>query len=81
MCDLRSESHSSWRYHSHLEYVTPRRRGAAYVRKNHSVEEVPEELAEKVYCLDVLDFEDYIVNCLYGEYDHTYEGANSLHLI
>lgn len=42
-----------------------------YVRKNHSAEDVPEELAEKMYLLN--HFESYIMNRLYGDYDYTYE--------
>ncbi|KAF9788223.1 kinase-like domain-containing protein [Thelephora terrestris] len=56
---------------AHLDYVTPRRQGAVYVRKNHSAEDVPEELAEKMYLLN--HFESYIMNRLYGDYDYTYE--------
>lgn len=42
-----------------------------YVRKNHSAEDAPEELAEKMYLLN--HFESYIMNRLYGDYDYTYE--------
>lgn len=42
-----------------------------YVRKNHSAEDVPDELAEKMYLLN--HFESYIMNRLYGDYDYTYE--------
>lgn len=42
-----------------------------YVRKNHSAEGAPEELAEKMYLLN--HFESYIMNRLYGDYDYTYE--------
>lgn len=56
---------------AHLDYVAPRRHGAVYVRKNHSAEDAPEELAEKMYLLN--HFESYIMNRLYGDYDYTYE--------
>ena len=62
---------SSSQYYSHLDYVAPRRHGAVYVRKNHSADDVPEELAEKMYLLN--HFESYIMNRLYGDYDYTYE--------
>jgi hypothetical protein len=42
-----------------------------YVRKNHSAEDVPGELAEKMYLLN--HFESYIMNRLYGDYDYTFE--------
>jgi len=42
-----------------------------YVRKNHSADDAPEELAEKMYLLN--HFESYIMNRLYGDYDYTYE--------
>ena len=42
-----------------------------YVRKNHSAEDVPDELAEKMYLLN--HFESYIMNRLYGDYDYTFE--------
>lgn len=42
-----------------------------YVRKNHSADAAPEELAEKMYLLN--HFESYIMNRLYGDYDYTYE--------
>lgn len=42
-----------------------------YIRKNHSAEDAPEELVEKMYLLN--HFESYIMNRLYGDYDYTFE--------
>ncbi|KAI0367402.1 Pkinase-domain-containing protein [Pilatotrama ljubarskyi] len=55
----------------HFDYVSSRRQGAVYVRKNHTVAEYPEELKNKVYLLK--HFERYIMDRLYGEYDWTFE--------
>ncbi|KAI1789263.1 Pkinase-domain-containing protein [Ganoderma leucocontextum] len=55
----------------HFDYVSSRRQGAVYVRKNYTVSEYPEELKNKVYLLK--HFERYIMDRLYGDYDYTYE--------
>ena len=57
----------------HFDYVYARRQGAVYVRKNHTVDEYPEELKSKVYL--VKHFERYIMDRLYGEYDYTFVDA------
>ncbi|EJF58353.1 Pkinase-domain-containing protein [Dichomitus squalens LYAD-421 SS1] len=55
----------------HFDYVSSRRQGAVYVRKNYTVAEYPEELKNKVYLLK--HFERYIMDRLYGDYDYTFE--------
>ncbi|KAI0641308.1 Pkinase-domain-containing protein [Trametes meyenii] len=55
----------------HFDFVSSRRKGAVYVRKNHTVADYPEELKSKVYLLK--HFEKYIMDRLYGEYDWTFE--------
>ncbi|KAH9887930.1 Pkinase-domain-containing protein [Cubamyces lactineus] len=55
----------------HFDFVSSRRQGAVYVRKNHTVAEYPEELKHKVYLLK--HFERYIMERLYGDYDWTFE--------
>ena len=55
---------------SHFDYVSSRRQGSVYVRKNHTVSEYPEDLKSKVYL--VKHFERYIMDRLYGDYDYTF---------
>ena len=57
--------------YSHFDYISSRRQGAVYVRKNYTVAEYPEELKNKVYLLK--HFERYIMDRLYGDYDYTFE--------
>ena len=54
----------------HFDYVTSRRQGSVYVRKNYTVAEFPEELKSKVYLLK--HFAKYIMDRLYGEHDYTF---------
>ena len=55
----------------HFDYISSRRQGAVYVRKNYTVSEYPEDLKNKVYLLK--HFERYIMDRLYGDYEYTYE--------
>ncbi|KAL6299201.1 kinase-like domain-containing protein [Sparassis latifolia] len=55
----------------HFDYISSRRQGSVYVRKNYTVSEYPEDLKSKVYLLK--HFERYIMDRLYGEYDYTFE--------
>ncbi|PPQ72561.1 hypothetical protein CVT24_004890 [Panaeolus cyanescens] len=55
----------------HFDYITSRRQGSVYVRKNYSLEVYPEDLKNKVYLLK--HFQKYIMDRLYGEYDYTFE--------
>ncbi|EIW78238.1 Pkinase-domain-containing protein [Coniophora puteana RWD-64-598 SS2] len=55
----------------HFDYVSSRRHGSLYVRKNFTVSEYPEDLKNKVYLLK--HFERYIMDRLYGEYNYTFE--------
>ncbi|KAF9817703.1 hypothetical protein IEO21_03252 [Rhodonia placenta] len=55
----------------HFDYISSRRQGSVYVRKNCTVSEYPEELKSKVYLLK--HFERYIMDKLYGEYDYTFK--------
>ncbi|KAI0090477.1 kinase-like domain-containing protein [Irpex rosettiformis] len=55
----------------HFDYISSRRQGSVYVRKNYTVSEYPEDLKSKVYLLK--HFERYIMDRLYGDYDYTYE--------
>ncbi|KAK7685405.1 hypothetical protein QCA50_011268 [Cerrena zonata] len=55
----------------HFDYVSSRRQGSVYVRKNYTVSEFPEDLKSKVYLLK--HFAKYIMDRLYGEHDYTYE--------
>ncbi|KIM91385.1 hypothetical protein PILCRDRAFT_810665 [Piloderma croceum F 1598] len=56
---------------NHFDYVSSRRHGAVYVRKNHTVSDYPEDLKTKVYLLK--HFERYIMDRLYGDYEYTFE--------
>ncbi|KAI0791256.1 Pkinase-domain-containing protein [Abortiporus biennis] len=56
---------------SHMDYISSRRQGSVYVRKNYTVSEYPEDLKNKVYLLK--HFEKYIMDRLYGDYDFTYQ--------
>ncbi|GJE85129.1 Pkinase-domain-containing protein [Phanerochaete sordida] len=55
----------------HFDYISSRRQGSVYVRKNYTVSEHPEDLKSKVYLLK--HFEKYIMDRLYGDYDYTFE--------
>ncbi|KAI0266184.1 Pkinase-domain-containing protein [Gloeopeniophorella convolvens] len=54
----------------HFDYISSRRQGTVYVRKNHTVADYPEDLKSKVYLLK--HFEGYIMSKLYGDYDYTF---------
>lgn len=56
---------------SHFDFISSRRQGAVYVRKNYTVAEYPEELKRKVYLLK--HFEQYIMGRLYGAYEWTFD--------
>ncbi|KAH9836053.1 kinase-like domain-containing protein [Rhodofomes roseus] len=58
----------------HFDYISSRRQGSVYVRKNYTVSEYPEDLKSKVYLLK--HFERYIMERLYGDYPYTYEDTN-----
>ncbi|OCH85271.1 Pkinase-domain-containing protein [Obba rivulosa] len=55
----------------HFDFVSSRRQGSVYVRKNYTISEFPDDLKHKIYLLK--HFEGYIMNRLYGEYDYTFE--------
>ena len=46
----------------HFDYISLRRQGTVYVRKNYTVADHPEELKSKVYLLK--HFESYIMGKL-----------------
>lgn len=52
----------------HFDYISSRRQGAVYVRKNYTVADYPEELKNKVYLLK--RFEGHIK--LFGDYEYTF---------
>ncbi|KAH9970178.1 kinase-like domain-containing protein [Lactifluus volemus] len=54
----------------HFDYISSRRQGTVYVRKNYTVGDYPDELKSKVYLLK--HFEGYIMGKLYGDYDYTF---------
>ena len=54
----------------HFDYISSRRQGTVYVRKNYTVADYPEELKSKVYLLK--HFESYIMGKLYGDYEYTF---------
>jgi cell cycle serine/threonine-protein kinase CDC5/MSD2 len=54
----------------HFDYISSHRQGTAYVCKNYTVADYPEELKSKVYLLE--HFESYIVSKLYGDYECTF---------
>ncbi|KAF9225661.1 Pkinase-domain-containing protein [Gyrodon lividus] len=58
----------------HFDYISSRRHGQVYVRKNYSVSEFPEDLKNKVYLLK--HFERYIMDRLYGDYEYTFENLD-----
>jgi hypothetical protein len=57
-------------YGRHFDYISSRRQGTVYVRKNYTVGDYPEELKSKVYLLK--HFEGYIMGKLYGDYEYTF---------
>jgi len=56
---------------SHFDYVTSRRQGIVYVRKNYTISQYPDEIKNKVYLLKY--FEQYIMERLYNDTEYTYE--------
>ncbi|KAN0135902.1 Protein kinase-like domain containing protein [Lactarius tabidus] len=54
----------------HFDYISSRRQGTVYVRKNYTVADYPEELKSKLYHLK--HFESYIMGKLYGDYEYTF---------
>ncbi|EGO29881.1 hypothetical protein SERLADRAFT_445649 [Serpula lacrymans var. lacrymans S7.9] len=58
----------------HFDFISSRRHGTIYVRKNYTVSEYPEDLKNKVYLLK--HFERYIMDRLYGEYEYTFEDVD-----
>ena len=56
---------------SHFDYITARRNGAVYVRRNYSVADHPDDLRSKVYLLK--HFERFIMDRLYGDHEYVYE--------
>ena len=62
---------------SHFDYISSRRSGSVYVRKNYTVSEYPEDLKSKVYLLK--HFEKYMLTKLYGEYDYTFVDRDRTH--
>jgi cell cycle serine/threonine-protein kinase CDC5/MSD2 len=54
----------------HFDYISSRRQGTVYVRKNYTVSDYSEELKSKVYLLK--HFEGYIMGKLYGDYEYTF---------
>ena len=61
----------------HFDYISSRRQGAVYVRKNYTVSEYPEDLKNKVYLLK--HFEKYIMDKLYGDHDYIFEDRERTH--
>ena len=57
-------------YGRHFDFISSRRQGTVYVRKNYTVADYPEELKSKVYLLK--HFESYIMGKLYGDYEYTF---------
>ncbi|KAG8747961.1 Cell cycle serine/threonine-protein kinase cdc5/MSD2 [Ceratobasidium sp. 428] len=55
----------------HLDYISSRRNGAIYVRKNYTMREHPEDLKSKVYLLR--HFEKYMMERLYGDPEYAFE--------
>ncbi|KAH9923446.1 Pkinase-domain-containing protein [Epithele typhae] len=55
----------------HFDYISSRRQGTVYVRKNYTVMEYPDELKNKIYLLK--HFERYIMDLLYVDHTYTYE--------
>ncbi|KAF9517451.1 hypothetical protein BS47DRAFT_1326163 [Hydnum rufescens UP504] len=55
----------------HFEFLSSRRQGAAYVRKNYTVKDHPPDLKSKVYLLK--HFERYMLDRLFGEHEYTWE--------
>lgn len=57
--------------YSNLDYISSRRGGTIYVRKNHTMRDHPEELKSKVYLLR--HFEKYMMERLYGDPEYAFE--------
>ncbi|KAG8741040.1 Cell cycle serine/threonine-protein kinase cdc5/MSD2 [Ceratobasidium sp. 414] len=56
---------------TNLDYISSRRNGAIYVRKNYTIRDHPEELKSKVYLLR--HFEKYMMERLYGDPEYAFE--------
>lgn len=54
-----------------LDYISSRRNGTIYVRKNYTMRDHPEDLKSKVYLLR--HFEKYMMERLYGDPEYAYE--------
>ncbi|KAF8679737.1 Serine threonine-protein kinase [Rhizoctonia solani] len=54
-----------------LDYISSRRNGTIYVRKNYTMREHPEDLKSKVYLLR--HFEKYMMERLYGDPEYAFE--------
>ena len=52
-------------------YISSRKLGQVYVRKNYLASEFPDNLKNKVYLLK--HFERYIMDRLYDDYEYTFE--------
>lgn len=59
---------------SHFEFLSSRRQGAAYVRKNYTVKDHPPDLKSKVYLLK--HFERYMLDRLFGEHEYTWDDVD-----
>ncbi|THH31055.1 hypothetical protein EUX98_g3134 [Antrodiella citrinella] len=59
---------------SHFDYVTSRRQGIVYVRKNYTISQYPDEIKSKVFLLKY--FEQYIMDRLYNATDYTFEDVD-----
>ncbi|EUC65454.1 Serine/Threonine kinase catalytic domain protein [Rhizoctonia solani AG-3 Rhs1AP] len=58
----------------HLDYISSRRNGTIYVRKNYTMREHPEDLKSKVYLLR--HFEKYMMERLYGDPEYAFEDVD-----
>ncbi|KAJ1310935.1 hypothetical protein OPQ81_009447 [Rhizoctonia solani] len=54
-----------------LDYISSRRNGTIYVRKNYTMRDHPEDLKSKVYLLR--HFEKYMMERLYGDPEYAFE--------
>ncbi|KAH8101081.1 kinase-like domain-containing protein [Cristinia sonorae] len=55
----------------HFDYISSRRQGSVYVRKNYNIAESPEDIKNKLHLLKY--FEEYIMNRLYSETEYTFQ--------
>ncbi|KAH7344487.1 kinase-like domain-containing protein [Rhizoctonia solani] len=58
----------------HLDYISSRRNGSIYVRKNYTMRDHPEDLKSKVYLLR--HFEKYMMDRLYGDPEYAFEDVD-----